>query len=104
MRRSRWFPRIVGMALAVAMATPALPTARITAQEPLDCQPEVEPNDRAEEAPLTAGDICYEGTLIEREDQDLWFWDVRPEDGLATWTFTVDGVPNASTSVHVIRV
>jgi hypothetical protein len=41
---------------------------------------------------------------VDKPDQDLWFWTVRPEDGLSTWTFTMAGVPGATTSVHVIRI
>ena len=100
--------RLVGIALAVFLIDGCPGDARLragSAADPFaDCQPEAEPNETAEQAPLTAGDICFEGTLVEKADQDLWFWDVRPEDGLATWTFTVDGVPNATTSVHVIRL
>ncbi len=76
-------------------------TAAETAAE---CAAESEPNDRAEEAPETSGPICFTGSLVEKPDQDLWFWTVQPEDGLSTWTFTVAGVPGATTSVHVIRI
>ena len=106
--QGRW-RRLIGMGIVLLMIATAAPATPALAQDPaadpfVGCQPEVEPNDAAEEAPLTAGDICFEGSLVEKADQDLWLWDVRPEDGLATWTFRVDGVPNATTSVHVIRI
>ncbi len=53
---------------------------------------------------MVSGEVCFSGSLPEKPDQDLWLWDVLPQDGLSTWTFSVTGVPNATTSVHVIRI
>ena len=53
---------------------------------------------------MVSGEVCFSGSLPEKPDQDLWLWDVLPQDGLSTWTFSITGVPNATTSVHVIRI
>ncbi len=69
---------------------------------PEGCRTEVEPNDRSEGAASLPAAFCVAGTLVEDRDQDLYFYEVLPEDGLVTWQVTVRGVPTTYTSVHVL--
>ena len=71
-----------------------------------DCTAEVEPNELPEQVPSLVGEVCLTGTLPAQipADQDLSLWEVPPEDGLTTWSFTMRGVPTTITSVHVIPV
>ncbi|MBX3031377.1 MAG: hypothetical protein KF809_14610, partial [Chloroflexi bacterium] len=70
---------------------------------PDGCVPEMEPNDRPEQAGVTVlpPEFCVSGTLEVTSDQDLYFWEVLPEDGLTTWDVSVRGVPTTYTSVHI---
>jgi hypothetical protein len=63
----------------------------------------VEPNDRPEEAATLPAEFCVSGRLVESSDQELYFWEVAPEDGMITWAFTVRGVPATITSAHLLR-
>lgn len=112
---ARWRVSVLSFALLLGASTPGMVSAQEPAasaagtlqakpERPPGCTPESEPNDLPEQAPSLSGEMCYQGTLVEKADQDLWFWEVKPEDGLATWTFTISGVTHATTSVHVIRV
>ena len=79
MASRRTHHRLIGLVVALATMLPAsgwavVPTA---AQSSVPCVPESEPNDRAEEAPETLGEVCFTGTLVEKPDQDLWFWTVQ---------------------------
>src|SRR3990172_4122732 len=98
-----------GLAVAVALGALAVP-ASVLAQDPatepssLACTAEIEPNDQPEQAPSRAGELCLAGTLADVPDQDLSFWEVAPEDGLTTWSFTMRGVPTTITSAHVFSL
>ena len=70
------------------------------APPPEGCASETEPNDRPPDAPTLSGEFCVSGTLVTERDQDLYFYEVAPEDGLVTWEVTVRGVPAAYTSIH----
>jgi hypothetical protein len=105
MTTARRFGRVPVLATAAALAlagigTPTMPS--VAAQDA--CPSEVEPNDRPEQAPALAGEVCLTGSLVEQPDQDLFLWEVAPEDGLTTWAFTVRGVPTTITSAHVFRL
>ena len=69
---------------------------------PSGCVPETEPNDRPEGAITLSGEFCVSGTLPHDRDQDLYFYEVAPEDGLVTWDVTVRGVPTTYTSIHYL--
>jgi hypothetical protein len=68
------------------------------------CTPEIEPNDRPEDAPRMASAVCLTGLLPELRDQDLVLWDVLPAEALITWRITVEGVPTTITSVHLFNI
>lgn len=74
----------------------------VDAPAPAGCVPEAEPNDRPEEAGLLPAEFCVSGSLVESTDQELYFWDVAPTDGMTTWAFTVRGVPATITSAHLL--
>ncbi|MET0772788.1 MAG: hypothetical protein ABWZ82_06875, partial [Candidatus Limnocylindrales bacterium] len=67
---------------------------------PDGCLAETEPNDQPVVAGSLPTEFCLGGTLVEYTDQDLFFWDVAPEDGITTWDVTVRGVPTAYTSIR----
>jgi len=73
---------------------------------PEGCVPEVEPNDRPEQAGVSVlpTEFCVAGTLELTSDQDLHFWEVPPSDGLTTWDVSVRGVPTTYTSVHIFEL
>jgi hypothetical protein len=73
---------------------------------PDGCVPETLPNDRPEEAgaSILGTEFCVSGTLEVVRDQDLYFWEVPPGDGLTTWEVAVRGVPTTYTSVHFFRL
>jgi hypothetical protein len=70
---------------------------------PTGCQPEDEANDQPADpgVRILPTEFCVSGTLEAVRDQDLYFWEVPPEDGLTTWQVSVRGVPTTFTSVHV---
>lgn len=69
---------------------------------PAGCVAESEPNDRPDGATTLPADFCVSGELVSEKDQELYLYEVAPEDGLVTWDVTVRGVPGAYTSVHVL--
>ena len=108
---ARSTPVTVGLAVAVAWGVLGVPTATFGQEPgadspPVACTAEVEPNELPEQAPSLVGEICQTGTLPAQipADQDLILWEVLPEDGLTTWSFTVRGVPTTITSIHVIPI
>lgn len=92
----------------VLMAILATGTTSAVAQSPVPggpaCLAEAEPNDKPEQAPSLAGEICFSGSLVEQDDQDLFFWEIAPQDGATTWAFTMRGVPATITSAHVFAL
>jgi hypothetical protein len=86
--------------VAAASAAPGVPPVR----QDLPCLAEQEPNGRPEDAPVVASEVCLTGTLPELNDQDLALWDVPPEEALATWRFTIAGIPTTITSVWLYEI
>ena len=73
---------------------------RVVAQS---CADEAEPNDTAELAPTFVGDVCVSGTLPDT-DQDISLWSVSAAESLLSWKFTIVGVPDTITSIHVYPI
>lgn len=133
MQHRRWLAALAGVAMMAALwvATPAasgqepgatehpIPTTPPGADAtrppgpwvdpvpaPDGCVPESDPNDQPADAGvrILPAEFCVSGTLEVVRDQDLYFWEVQPEDGLTTWDVSVRGVPTTYTSVHVFEL
>ena len=98
MRRSLAVLGILLAAWAVMLAVAASPVAAQAA-----CLPDAEPNDQPTLATVQTGELCLEGTLAEG-DQDLVAWEVGPADATTRWSFGLQGVEDALTTLHVLRV
>jgi hypothetical protein len=102
---------VAGLTMAALVVTPALGSVQGVSPGPsrsafadVPCLSEQEPNERPEDAPVVAGEICLAGTLPEVRDQDLVLWEVPPPEALTTWRITVEGIPTTITSVWVFEI
>jgi hypothetical protein len=105
--------RLVLVVLLVAALSVLLAPADPVAAQSLDpgstagmteCPLEQEPNDVPEGAPELAGPACQLGALPEGDAQDLAIWTVTDTDAAQSWTFTIDGVPGAVTSLRLLPI
>lgn len=100
--------RVLLPVLALLAATSLAPVATLaqdTSTAPIaDCPAETEPNDVPEGAPELVGPVCQLGELPEGDPQDLAIWTVTEADAARTWTFSVEGVPAAVTSLRLLPI
>jgi hypothetical protein len=107
-RRSRAIWSAIGAALtavlllAVTGLPPLAPVLPARAQEA--CPADVEPNDEPDGAPTLVAPFCVEGELLGDDTQDLWAWEIGPDAAARTWTFTLEGVPDALTSLRLLPI
>jgi len=88
----------------VLLVLPASAQGGSAAPGPGDCTAEVEPNDVPEGAPELTGLVCQDGELPEDDPQDLAIWTVSEADATQLWTFAVDGVVGAVTSLRLLPI
>src|SRR5215510_11778736 len=82
-----------GAAFGVALLRPTTAAAQDA------CVADTEPNDQPSAQVIHADAFCVEGQLPDK-DQDLFAWEVSPEDATTRWTFSLSGVEDALTVVR----